>query len=81
MALVTEFVCKVCETPRYEVVVQSRVCVKCRTRIEGEKRLAFQKECDDLTTEQRIRRLELWFYDLNAESRLKALEARTATYS
>lgn len=80
MALVTQFICQKCEQPRTEVVYHDRLCTDCRTALAQIKRDATMKGLELMPIEARIRRLEGIFYDLDADRRLKALEALNARY-
>jgi len=80
MALVTQFICEKCEQPRTEVVHRDRLCSDCRVALYEIKRDATMKGLELMPLDARVRRLEGIFYDLDADSRLKALEAMNARY-
>ncbi len=80
MALVAQFVCKHCETPKFELVLHDGLCSDCRQSIESNRRRLHLENRQKYSVEQRLRMLEEAFYDLNAEQRLKALEAMNARY-
>lgn len=81
MALVTQFICKQCERPRTEVVYyHDGLCIDCRTSLAEIKRDATMKGLELMPLDSRIRRLEGFFYDLEIDKRLKALEAMNARY-
>lgn len=80
MALVTTFVCKHCETPKFELVLHDGLCSDCRSSIESNRRRMFLENRQRYSDSQRLDMLEEMFYDLNAEQRLKALEAINARY-
>ena len=80
MALVAQFICQQCEQPRTQVVYHDGLCSDCRIALAKIKRDAFAQGLELMPLESRVRRLEGIFYDLDAESRLKALEAINARY-
>lgn len=80
MAFVTTFLCGECRQQHEEVVTPSRICVRCRTAIADSKRTAHMSRLAALPVEERVRRIELALYELDAEDRIKALEAKHARY-
>jgi hypothetical protein len=80
MALVTDFTCTNCRQPRHEVVTPSRVCSACRIAITRADTLAHMAKLLALPIDERVRRIELALYQLDADSRLRALEAANARY-
>jgi len=80
MALVTTFTCKHCHQERYEVVTPSCICVNCRSVITKADETAHMAKLATITLEERVRQIELALYNLNAESRLKALESANTRY-
>lgn len=80
MALVTQFTCTNCNQLRHEVVVSNRICQHCRGELNRIAEKAHMERLAILSIEERIRRIELALYHLNAESRLRALESRHITY-
>lgn len=80
MAFVTEFNCQHCKQPRYEVVTPSRICAACRTAIDKADTDAHMAKLAALPLPERVRRIELALYKLDAEQRLSALEAHHTRY-
>ena len=80
MAFVTQFQCKECRQPKHEVVTSTRVCAACRTAIDQANETAHMQRLAALPLEERVRRLELAFYNLDADARLKAIEAANIRY-
>lgn len=80
MGLVTTFTCKHCHQERYEVVTPSCICVNCRSAIAKADEAAHIAKLSAIPLEERVRRIELALYNLNAESRLKALESANTRY-
>lgn len=80
MALVAEFTCGHCQQPRHELVTRSRVCAACRTAIDKADTEAHMAKLAALPIEERVRRIELALYKLNAESRISALESHHVRY-
>ena len=80
MAFVTEFQCKECRQTKCEVVTPSRVCATCRTAIDLADETAYMQRLAALPLEERVRRLELALYRLDADKRLKAIEAANIRY-
>ena len=81
MAFVTQFQCQHCRQDRHEVVTASRICAVCRTAIATDDKQAHMAKLAALPIEERVRQIELALYNLNAESRLKALEAVNTRYA
>jgi len=63
-----------------EIVVPSRVCLKCRTAKSEAKEQAHMSFLVQLPIQERVRRIELALYRLNADERLKVLEAQNIKY-
>lgn len=80
MALVTEFTCRHCRQPRHEVVHASGICASCRTAIDKADTDAHMAKLAALPAEERVRRLELALYKLDADRRLRALEVYHVKY-
>lgn len=80
MALVTDYICTVCNEPRNGVVTRDRVCPACATSAESKRRRMHFAALQGLTVEERLERIEKQLYDANAGPRLDALEAKNATY-
>lgn len=80
MALISQFTCKHCQTEKYELIRNDCLCSDCRTSIDSNRRRMFLENRQKYAIEQRLRMLEEMCFDIDAEKRLKALEARTATY-
>lgn len=81
MAFVTNFTCNHCRQERHEVVTPSRICVACRMAIAKADETAHMTKLAALPLDERVRRIELALYNLNADSRLRALEAANARYA
>ena len=81
MAFVTTFICPECRRERHEVVVPSRICVSCRTAMARVKEDAHMQLLASLPLEERVRRIELALYRLDAGARLDAIEQRDTRYS
>ncbi len=81
MALVTRFDCAECKRPHTEVKHRSGICSFCRADSAAIDKAAHMAKLAALPLEERVRRIEEALYDLNAESRLKALEAGHARYA
>lgn len=80
MAFVTDFTCQHCKEVRHEVVTSSRICAACRTAIDKADTAAHMAKLATLPISERVRRIELALYKLDAESRISALEAQHARY-
>ncbi len=80
MAFVTTFTCSHCNQPRHEVVTPSRVCAACRTAIDEADTAAHMAKLAAMPIEERVRRIELALYRLDAERRLGTLEQINAAY-
>ncbi len=80
MAFVTTFTCTHCRQSRHEVVVPSRICAACRTAIDKADTEAHMAKLAAMPIEERVRRIELELYRLDAERRLDTLEQINATY-
>ena len=80
MALVADFTCQHCKQPCYELVTRSRICAACRIAIDKADTDAHMAKLAAMPLEERVRRIELALYKLDADARLKALEAHHATY-
>ncbi len=80
MAFITDFTCKECRQPKREVVTSSRICVACRNTIAKVKEDAHMQRLAALPIEERVRRIELELYRLDADSRLKAIEVHHVRY-
>lgn len=74
MAFLVQFTCGHCKQLCYEVVTNKCICVACRTAIDKADTAAYMDKLAVLPLGERIRRIELALYKLNAESRLGALE-------
>jgi hypothetical protein len=81
MAFVTTFTCGHCRQQRHEVVTHSRICATCRATIAKADEAAHMAKLAALPLEERVRRVEQALYNLDADSRLKALEAANARYA
>lgn len=81
MAFITTFTCNHCRQERHEVVTHSRICAACRTAIAKADETAHMTKLAALPLNERVRRIELVLYSLDADSRLKALEAANARYA
>lgn len=81
MAFVTQFQCRECRQERHEVVTASRICATCRSAIAEAKDAAHMQRLAALPIEERVRRLELVLYNLDADSRLKAIESANTQYA
>lgn len=80
MPLVTEFTCRHCHQPRHEIVTHSRTCAACCTAIAIADRNAHMAKLAAIPIEERVRRIELALYNLDADARLKALESHHVRY-
>lgn len=80
MALVTEFTCAHCRQPRHELVTRSRICASCRMAIDKADTYAHMAKLKAMPIEERVRRIELALYKLDAEKRLAALEVHHIRY-
>lgn len=80
MVLVKDFLCPVCRQQKYEIVTSSRVCRNCQDALDTIAENAHMEELALAPLEERIRRVELQLYRLNADSRLKAIEVRNMIY-
>lgn len=80
MAFVTSFTCEHCKESRHEVVTSSRVCAACRTAIATADREAHMAKLAVMPMTERVRRIELALYELDAEKRIAALEAQHTRY-
>lgn len=80
MAYVGDFTCAHCKEPRHEVVRSSRICSACRIAIDKVDTAAHMAKLAAMPLPERVRRIELALYKLDADSRLKALEAQHARY-
>lgn len=80
MALITQFICSHCKTPRYELVNKDRMCADCRLSIESNQRRMFLENRQKYSIEQRLSMIEQALYDLNAEQRIGVLEAKNIQY-
>ena len=81
MALVTDVNCKECSTTKHEVTDHSGVCQDCRAEIAGKKRRVHLAGLRGMTPEERLERIEAQLYDLDAERRLRAIEAANTRYA
>ena len=83
MAYVTQFTCRECRRPREEVVdaERSHVCSKCRAAKAEAEETAHMMRLVALPIEERVRRIELALYRLDADARLKAIEAQHVRYA
>ena len=68
MAFVTNFNCNHCRQERYEVVTHSRICAACRTAIAKADETAHMAKLAALPLDERVRRIELALYNLDADS-------------
>lgn len=75
MACVRSFRCKNCGEDVYEVADSSGVCCACRTGLAKIAEDAHMAKLAILPLEERIRRIELLLYRLDAEKRLRILES------
>lgn len=80
MALITEFQCRHCGQPRTEVVTSSRICAHCRGVIDKANEEAHMAKLAAKPLEERVRCIELALYRLDADARLKAMEAHHVRY-
>jgi hypothetical protein len=80
MAFVTEFTCRHCHQTKTEVVVASRICASCRVGIEKAEEEAHLAKLVLKPLEQRVADIERQLWRLDADARLKALEAHHARY-
>ncbi len=74
MALVAQFTCRHCKQPRHEIVHTSGICAQCRTAIYKADTDAHMAKLAAMPLEERVRRIELALYRLDAEKRIAALE-------
>jgi len=80
MALVTEFICSSCQRSVWGLVYADKMCAECRVKNADLARRLHFGALNGLTVQERLSRIEIQLYDLDAEKRLKALEAKNATY-
>lgn len=80
MALVSDFTCTHCQQPRHELVKASRICAACRTAIDKADTDAHMAKLAAMPIEERVRRIELALYKLDAEARIAALESHHVRY-
>lgn len=80
MAYVGPFTCQHCGQEKVEVVTSSRICASCRAAIAKADEVAHISKLEALPISERLRRVELQLYRMNAAARLDAIEARFATY-
>jgi hypothetical protein len=80
MAHITEFTCRHCKQEVHEIVTGSYTCVACRTAIAEANEAAYMAKLAAIPLAERVRRLELELYRLDADARLKAIEAANARY-
>jgi hypothetical protein len=80
MAFVTDFTCRHCHQTKTEVVVPSRICTSCRQGIEKAEEEAHLAKLALKPLDQRIAEIERQLWRLDADARLKALEAMNARY-
>lgn len=80
MALVTDFTCAHCRQPRHEIVTLSRICSACRTAIDKADTDAHMAKLAAMPIEERVRRIELALYKLDAERRIAALESHRVRF-
>jgi len=84
MAYITEFKCSVCTKDKREIVNGQQypyTCLECRTAKANIDKHAALTKLQLMPIEARIEHLEAQLYDLNAEARIRALEARFHTYA
>jgi hypothetical protein len=79
MARVANFLCWDCDREVLEVYIDG-TCASCRVKKADLARRMHFGALDGLTVQERLSRIEIQLYDLDVEKRLKALEAKNATY-
>lgn len=79
MARVANFLCGDCEREVLEVYING-TCASCRLKNADLARRMHFGALNGLAFQDRLSRIEIQLYDLDAEKRLKALEAKNATY-
>jgi Zn-finger nucleic acid-binding protein len=81
MALVVDFTCPNCTLKRREARVTAGECNTCASARAVILERAHLDLLASLPVEERLRRIETALYQLDAETRLKALEARYQKYA
>jgi reverse gyrase len=82
MAYIQQRECRECgETKSVNVHSFNGMCPECRAKAASEKKRKTLAGLKGLTVEERLNRVEEILYDLDAESRLKALEALNQRYA
>ena len=78
MALVREFTCQICDTPKTEVIVHSvdayHVCNQCRASRDAINKKAYMDNQKLMPLEKRVAIIEEYLYDSNIVDRLRKLE-------
>lgn len=80
MAYIKEFICISCGKVKREVVHKSGICASCRFQSYNRSKRLHLASLKGLTIFERLERIEEYLYDLDALSRLEALEAKNITY-
>jgi ribosomal protein L37E len=80
MTLLKEFQCKKCGGSKFEIIVSGKVCESCCVKSANRAREIHFKKLEDLTLENRVKRIEQTLYDLKIDKRLKSLEAKNIIY-
>lgn len=67
MAIILEFVCRVCNQPKESAVASGSptptICNECKKFENDQKRREHFHGLDGLTIEERLRKIEKWIYD------------------
>lgn len=81
MARVADVNCKECGKTKHEVTDHSGVCRDCRATIASKKRRVHLAGLRGMTPEERLERIEAQLYDLDADRRLRVIEASNTRYA
>jgi hypothetical protein len=81
MSLITDVNCNVCGEKKHEVTDHSGVCQDCRKSIADTNRRMHMAMLLGMPLLERVKRIEEQLYDLDADRRLRKIEATNATYS
>lgn len=68
MALVTNFLCSVCNQDKYEVVTYDRICLECRANESKKAERMHFAALKGLTVEERLEKIEKWIYNFDKKT-------------
>lgn len=80
MAFITEIHCFICGETKREVTFHDNKCSKCRALESSRAKRTHLASLLGLTIEERLAKIEVQLYDLNAEKRLSILEVQNARF-